>query len=208
MPIGETCSWCLQSCSQRPSRRKSSVDFRRGRRLRRGGIPPPCTYEQELETSDGRGDVFILILAMQKRLEERPALLAQVWPIDCSTDRSVEAHDRKAIEASPRWRQACRRRYTSRRTPASVLAGRAAVWSLRIALQAPAVDQLGIETPIGADPKGWQLSATEQLVDRRWMHAQILGQFLDRHHARQAVLGFISHHSPRNLSLVCFPVLE
>jgi hypothetical protein len=40
------------------------------------------------------------------------------------------------------------------------------------------------------------------------MHAQILGQFLNRHHARQAVLGVTSHHSPRNLSLVCFPVPE
>src|SRR5580692_803419 len=207
MPIGETCSWCLQSCSQRPSRRKSSVDFRRGRRLRRGEIPPPCAYEQELETSDGRGNVFILILAMQKRLEERPAFLAQVWPIDALRIARLK---RMTVKRSKPLRGDVRLAAgdTPRRTPASVLAGRAAVWSLRIALQAPAVDQLGIETPIGADPKGWQLSATEQLVDRRWMHAQILGQFLDRHHARQAVLGFISHHSPRNLSLVCFPVLE
>ena len=90
----------------------------------------------------------------------------------------------------------CRARAT-RRSRVSVVAGAAAVRSFHVSLQTPTVDHLGVETPIGADPKARQLSAAKQLVDRRWMHAQIFGQFLDRHHARQAILGFTSHDIPR-----------
>src|SRR5271170_4572069 len=89
-----------------------------------------------------------------------------------------------------------------RRTCASVPAG-CAVWSFRVVLYAPTVDHLGVETPIGADPKGRDLSATKQLVYRRWMHTQILRQILDRHHARHAVLGFNSH----DISRLCKPLI-
>lgn len=48
---------------------------------------------------------------------------------------------------------------------ASVLAGRAALGTFHVPLKAPAVDHLGVETPVGADAEARQLSATEQLVD-------------------------------------------
>ena len=79
----------------------------------------------------------------------------------------------------------------------SVLAGSAAVRTLHVALEAPAVDHLGVETPVGADPEARQLSAPEQLVDGRWMHTQVLRQFLNRHHTRQTIFRFTSHDFSR-----------
>src|SRR6266436_175723 len=66
----------------------------------------------------------------------------------------------------------------------SVPAGRAAVRSFHIALQAPAVDHFSVETPVGANPETRQLAASQQLVNRRRMYAKIFGQLFDRHHAR------------------------
>ena len=61
---------------------------------------------------------------------------------------------------------ACRDQMRSDDRVRSVLAGRPALGSFHVALEAPAVDHLGIETPVGANPEARQLSATEQLVDR------------------------------------------
>src|SRR5271154_6095993 len=47
----------------------------------------------------------------------------------------------------------------------SVLAGRA-VGALHVPLEAPAIDHLGVETPVGADPESRKLSATQKFVDR------------------------------------------
>src|SRR5215472_11477665 len=70
-------------------------------------------------------------------------------------------HDAPAEDLPP-----ARPKFRTRLKPGpSVLAGRAAV-AAHIALQAPAIDHLGVETPIGADPEARQLSAPKQLVDR------------------------------------------
>src|SRR5260370_41428841 len=69
-------------------------------------------------------------------------------------------------------------------TLSSVPAGRAAVRSFHISLQAPAVDHFGVETPVGADSETRQFAPTQQFVNRRRMYAKIFRQFLNRHHAR------------------------
>ena len=49
---------------------------------------------------------------------------------------------------------------------ASVLVGSTSVGAFHVPLKAPAVDNLGVETPVGADSEARQLSATKQLVNR------------------------------------------
>src|SRR5215469_17592454 len=75
--------------------------------------------------------------------------------------REVTRHNAPA-ENVPRARPKFRTRL---KPSASILAGGAAV-AAHIALQAPAIDHLGVETPVGADPEARQLSAPKQLVDR------------------------------------------
>ena len=86
-------------------------------------------------------------------------------PIGPSNYKTIEAYNYPTTKITPRSHRGRRCDFPRSDDRASVLAGSTAVRAFHVPLEAPAVDHLGVETPVGADPEARQLSATEQLVD-------------------------------------------
>ena len=61
---------------------------------------------------------------------------------------------------------------------------------LHVPFQAPAIDHLGVEAPVGTDSEPWQLAAAQKLVDGGGVNPKVRRQFPHCHHAGQIVLWF------------------
>jgi hypothetical protein len=72
----------------------------------------------------------------------------------------------------------------------SVTAQRLAFARLHVPFEAPAIDHLGVETPVSTDPESGQLATAQELVNGRWVNPKVGRQLPHRHHAGQIVLWF------------------